>query len=58
MGEEDSWRTRLEKMGFAVDCPMVEAKGKPLFKGLAHYPEVTGFLAERLERALKLAGYF
>jgi sirohydrochlorin cobaltochelatase len=37
---------------------MVEAKGKPLFKGLAHYPEVTGFLAERLERALKLAGYF
>jgi sirohydrochlorin cobaltochelatase len=33
-------------------------EGKPLFKGLAHYPEVTGFLAERLERALKLAGYF
>lgn len=58
MGEEDSWRTRLEEIGFTVDCPMVEAEGKPFFKGLAHYPEVTGFLAERLERALELAGYF
>jgi sirohydrochlorin cobaltochelatase len=58
MGEEDSWRVCLEKMGFTVDCPMVEAEGKPLFKGLACYPEVTGFLAARLERALELAGYF
>jgi sirohydrochlorin cobaltochelatase len=58
MGEKDSWRTCLEKMGFTVDCPMVEVKEKPLFKGLAYYPEVTGFLADRLERALGLAGYF
>ncbi|HKK99347.1 MAG TPA: sirohydrochlorin cobaltochelatase [Desulfotignum sp.] len=58
MGEEDSWRAYLENMGFTVDCPMVESEKKPLFKGLAFYPEVTGFLAERLERALALAGYF
>jgi len=58
MGGEDSWRTRLEEIGFTVDCPMVESEKKPLFKGLAFYPEVTGFLAERLERALALAGYF
>ena len=58
MGEEDSWRACLEEMGFTVDCPMVEMEGKPLFKGLAFYPEVRGFLAERLKRALELAGYF
>ncbi len=58
MGENDSWRTRLEKMGLTVDCPMVETGKKPLFKGLAFYPEVTGFLVARLERALGLADYF
>jgi sirohydrochlorin cobaltochelatase len=58
MGPEDSWRTFLETMGFSVDCPMVPHGQRPLFKGLAHYPEVIGFLMERLERALTLAACY
>ncbi len=58
MGPEDSWRTVLEAMGFTVDCPMVRHGQKPLFKGLAHYPEVIGFLLERLERTLALAACY
>ncbi|MFN2437366.1 MAG: sirohydrochlorin cobaltochelatase, partial [Desulfotignum sp.] len=58
MAEEDSWRACLEERGFTVDCPMVETDGKPLFKGLAFYPEVTGFLTHRLERVLELAEYY
>jgi len=58
MGVEESWRTVLEAMGFRVDCPMVPGKGKPVFKGLAHYPEVIGFLLERLARTLTLAAHF
>ncbi|HSL60376.1 MAG TPA: sirohydrochlorin cobaltochelatase [Desulfotignum sp.] len=58
MGSEDSWRTVLENMGFKVDCPMVLHGQKPLFKGLAHYPEVIGFLMERLERVLSLAACY
>jgi sirohydrochlorin cobaltochelatase len=58
MGPEDSWRTVLETMGFSVDCPMVQHGQKSLFKGLAHYPEVIGFLLERLERTLALAACY
>ncbi len=58
MGSEESWRTVLEAMGFWVDCPMVQHGQKPLFKGLAHYPEVIGFLLERLKRALALAACY
>ncbi|MBF0202269.1 MAG: sirohydrochlorin cobaltochelatase [Desulfamplus sp.] len=58
MGDEDSWRSALENMGFEVDCPMVETGGDPLFKGLAFYPEVTDFLTQRLDRVLELAEYF
>lgn len=58
MGPEDSWRTALEAMGLSVDCPMVEDQGRQMFKGLAHYPEVIGFLLDRLARTLILAAHF
>lgn len=55
MAGENSWRTRLEKTGFTVDCPMVEQEGKDFFKGLAYYPELISFFMDRLQRSLKLA---
>ncbi len=58
MGSDDSWRTVLEKMGFTVDCPMVEYEKEDYFKGLAYYPEVISFFLERLQRSLKLANVY
>lgn len=58
MGPEQSWRIDLEAMGFSVDCPTVQDRGRQMFKGLAHYPEVIGFLMERLARTLTLAAHF
>ena len=54
MGDKDSWRSSLEKMGFSVECPTISIEGKSYFKGLAYYPEVIkGFLA-RLQRTIEL----
>ena len=58
MGETDSWRTKLEKIGFTVDCPVVEHENKTYFKGLAYYPELISFFMDRLQRSLKLANLF
>lgn len=56
MGSDDkSWRTILEKMGFSVDCQMVEYGNEQLFKGLAYYPEVISFFTDRLRRSIQLA---
>lgn len=55
MAAKSSWRTRLEKMGFTVDCPMIEQEGKNFYKGLAYYPELVSFFMDRLQRSLKLA---
>ncbi len=59
MGEDESWRTRLETMGFGqVDMPTVEYQGQEYYKGLCWYPEVSEMFAERLERALELMRYY
>ncbi len=59
MGEEESWRTRLEAMGFGqVDMPAVEHQGQEYYKGLYWYPEVCDMFAERLERSLELMKYY
>ncbi len=55
MGTENSWRTKLEQMGFTVDCPLVEQNGENFYKGIAHYPELIAFFMDRLQRSLKLA---
>jgi sirohydrochlorin cobaltochelatase len=56
MGSDNkSWRTILEKMGFSVDCLMVEYENEQFFKGLAYYPEVISFFIDRLQRSLQLA---
>jgi sirohydrochlorin cobaltochelatase len=58
MGEKKSWRCALEEMGFTVQCPTVNYDGKEYFKGLAYYPEISGFFMERLQRSLYLAEYY
>jgi len=58
MGTENSWRTKLEQMGFTVDCPVVAQDEKGFYKGLAHYPELITFFIDRLQRSLKLAALF
>ncbi len=55
MGTENSWCTRLEEIGFTVDCPMIEQEGKEFYKGLAHYPQLISFFMDRIQRSLKLA---
>ncbi len=58
MGEKDSLRAKLEKLGLDVECSEIVIDGKVNFKGLAYYPEVVdGFLA-RLERVLRLDEYY
>ena len=59
MGEDESWRIRLETMGFSpVDMPAVEHQEQEYYRGLCWYPEVSEMFAERLERALELMRYY
>jgi sirohydrochlorin cobaltochelatase len=53
MGKGASWKTRLEKMGFEVECPIIEHTGERLYKSLASYPEVHEFFLRRLDRGMK-----
>ncbi|RUM47111.1 MAG: cobalamin biosynthesis protein CbiK [Desulfocapsa sp.] len=55
MGAENSWLSKLEKMGFTVNCPTVEVEKKHFYKGLAHRPELITFFTDRLQRSLQLA---
>jgi cobalamin biosynthesis Co2+ chelatase CbiK len=58
MGDEESWRGELEKMGFTVECSMSQAEEQSYFKGLAMYPECLDFFVDRLNRALTLFEYY
>lgn len=57
MGEKNSWRTVLEKMGFSVECAMV-SEDVGLYKGLAHYPQIINYFIERLHRSLMLSSHY
>ncbi len=54
MGEENSWKCALEKLGFTVECPTISIEGESCFKGLAYYPEVTEGFLSRLQRTMEL----
>ncbi len=58
MGEEDSWKSELEDIGFEVECPTTFVNGKAVFKGLAYYPQVNVGFMSRLKRTLDLAKYY
>ena len=57
MGETDSWKTRLQQMGFEVECPTIESNGEQYFKSLASYHEIQNFFIERIRRTLELMKY-
>ncbi len=56
--ETESWKSRLESLGFTVSCAMTRHDGREYFKGLAHYPRITDFIMDRLHRTLRLADYY
>jgi len=58
MGDKDSWRCDLEKLGFGVECPTVQYQNNQFFKGLAFYPEITELIQRRLIRSLDIARYY
>lgn len=58
MGDEKSWRSALEEIGFKVECSKTMFDGEEYFKGLAFYPEIIDFFIERLERTMELSRYY
>lgn len=58
MGENGSWKSSLEELGFSVDCSSITLDDQSYFKGLAYYPEVTEGFLDRLQRALELAKHY
>lgn len=58
MGEQNSWRTVLEKQGHRVECPTVLHNGQTYFKGLAFYPECVGMFMVRIERVVNLMNHY
>lgn len=55
MGDEASWKNRLEQLGLTVECQRVEYSGESYFKSLISYPEIEEFYLQRLEAALRIA---
>ncbi len=58
MGNEDSWRTELEGMGFRVSCPSVSYKGETYPKGLSFYSQTNQLFLDNLTNALKLTRHY
>lgn len=58
MGDSDSWRGELERMGFEVDCPVIIHEDQQFFKSLAFYPPINTFFLSRLQRTLELIQYY
>ncbi len=58
MGDKNSWHSTLSNLGFQVECAVSQDDGTDFFKGLAHYPEISSFFMERIERSLTLARYY
>jgi len=54
MGRQKSWKSRLEGLGFAVECNKINLNGEEYYKSLASYNDIQRFYIERIERALKL----
>lgn len=53
MGGENSWKERLEKIGYTVDCPVIGYDGDKYFKSLIAYPEIRGYFLQRLQSCLR-----
>ncbi len=54
MGNENSWKVKLEKMGFIVEISTIKLKNKTNYKALNHYPQCATFFHNRITTALAL----
>jgi sirohydrochlorin cobaltochelatase len=58
LGNHDSYKTRLEQMGFNVECPVVRHDGEEFYKGLGFYEAIRDSFLDRMRRALELIRFF
>ena len=54
LGERESYKNRLEKIGFAVECLTVQYQGEHFYKGLGFYETIRESFLDRLRRSLDL----
>jgi len=53
MGEERSWKRRLESLGFTVECPLVEHEDEQYYQSLGSSSEIEEFFLARLDSAVR-----
>jgi len=54
LGEQNSYKNRLEEIGFSVECLTVQYQGKRFHKGLGFYEGIRESFLDRLRRSLDL----
>ncbi len=54
LGEGDSYKNRLEEIGFSVECLTVQHQGERFHKGLGFYEAIRESFLDRLRRSLDL----
>ncbi|MBW1739029.1 MAG: sirohydrochlorin cobaltochelatase, partial [Deltaproteobacteria bacterium] len=54
LGEQASYKRRLEEIGFTVECLTVEYQGERFYKGLGFYEEIREFFLDRIRRSLDI----
>jgi sirohydrochlorin cobaltochelatase len=54
LGEQDSYKSRLEEIGFTVECLTAEYQEERFHKGLGFYEEIRESFLDRLRRSLDL----
>ncbi|MBF0345491.1 MAG: sirohydrochlorin cobaltochelatase [Nitrospirae bacterium] len=58
LGTQDSFKTDLESLGLAVDCPIVSYGENSFVKGLGFYKEVQACFVKRIERSLDIMRFY
>ena len=54
LGEQDSYKKRLEEIGFSVECLTVQYQGERFHKGLGFYEGIRESFLDRLRHSLDL----
>ena len=54
LGGDDSYKNRLEEIGFTVECSAVDYQGEQFYKGLGFYQGFRESFVDRLRRSLDL----
>ncbi|MBE9594927.1 MAG: sirohydrochlorin cobaltochelatase, partial [Proteobacteria bacterium] len=54
LGKQDSYKSRLEEIGFTVECLIAEYQEERFHKGLGFYEGIRESFLDRLRRSLDL----